>query len=160
MPTEYMGRDEGQTNNVTREYPVANGVTVTEDDFVYLNADGRVSNAVITGAARLLGTVVGTDTQNLNRAYGRTAVGNAAGTVKVLVNIERDARYLVTANAALAEANVGDALDLTGATGAQVIDVAKATPTGQVVVLQLGTGIRGRTNTSAVVRIAKHQLQT
>lgn len=159
MATEYMGRDEGHSNNVTREYAVANGVTVTEDDFVILNPDGRVALPTAAGE-RLLGTVVGGDTQNLDRAYGRTVTGNAAGTVKVLVNIERDARYLVTANAALAAANVGDALDIAGATGAQVIDVAKVGPTGQLIVLQLGTGIRGRTNTSAVVRIADHQLQT
>lgn len=156
---EYMGRAEGGTNGVTREYAVANGVTVTSGDFVYLGADGRVTNATITGAADLLGVVEGGDSRNLDRAYGQTATGNAAGTVKVLVNIEKDARYLVKANAALAEANVGDVLDLTGATGAQQIDVAKATPTGQLIVLGLGEGIRGADNTYAVVSIADNQRQ-
>lgn len=161
MATEYMGRAEGHTNGATREYPVASGVTVTSGDFVYLDATtGRISNATITGAARLLGTVEGGDTGNLDRAYNLASTGNAGGTVKVLVNVEKDARYLVSANAALTEANVGDTLDLTGATGAQTIDVAKVSPTGQLIVLQLGTGIRGRTNTSAVVSIADNQRQT
>ena len=54
---EYMGRDEGHTNSVTREYAVANGVTVNDGDFVALNADGRV--ALPAAGGRLLGHVNG-----------------------------------------------------------------------------------------------------
>lgn len=154
---EYMGRDEGHTNSVTREYAVADGVTVTDGDFVYLDADGRVTNASITGAAELLGTVLGGDTQELDRS-GVEAVGDADGTVKVLVNIERDARYLVKTDGTVTEANVGDAVDLQGNTGAQTIDLDKATPTGQLVVVQPGEGLRGADDTFAVVRIKAHQL--
>lgn len=153
---EYMGRDEGHTNSVTREYAVANGATVNDGDFVALDANGRV--ALPSAGGRLLGTVLGGDTQNLRRANNAAATGDSAGTVKVLVNIERDARYLVKANAALTEANVGDKLDITGATTAQQIDVAKASPTGQLVVLKQGVGIRGADNTYAVCRINLHQL--
>lgn len=155
---EYLGRAEGHTNGVTREYSVANGVTLTDGDFVSLNADGRVA---LPGAGeRILGTVDGGDSVNLDRNYSRTVVGNAAGTVKVLVNIEKDARYLQKANAALTEANVGDMLDITGATGAQVIDVAKASPAGQLIILQNNPGIRGTDNTYAIVSIADNQRQT
>lgn len=157
---EYLGRAEGGSNSVTREYAVASGVTVTDGDFVYLDANGRVSNASITTAARLLGTVVGGDTQNLDRVTNLAATGDAGGTVKVLVNIEKDARYLVKAESALAEANIGDVLDLQGGTGAQNIDVDKSSPLGQLIVLKLGDGIRGTDNTYAICSIAKNQRQS
>lgn len=157
---EYMGRAEGHTNGATREYAVANGVTVTSGDFVILNADGRIALPTTAGE-RLLGVVEGGDTQNLARAYSLTATGNSGGTVKVLVNIEKDARYLQKANAAVAAANVGDLLDVTVGTGtAQQIDVAKASPAGQLIVLELGDGLRGANNTYAVVSIADNQRQT
>jgi hypothetical protein len=157
---EYMGRAEAHTNGVTREYSVASGVTVTSGDFVILDANGRV-NLPTTAGERLLGTVEGGDTQNLDRSYGLTAVGNAGGTVKVLVNIEKDARYLQKANATIAAANVGDTLDVTAGTGtAQVIDVAKGSPTGQLIVLERGEGLRGADATYAVVSIADNQRQT
>lgn len=153
---EYMGRDEGHTNSVTREYAVADGVTVTDGDFVYLTAGGRVSNATITSATELLGTVLGGDTQDLESSDA--AVGNAAGTVKVLVNIERDARYLIATDGTVTEANVGDAVDLQGNTGAQTIDLDKVSPTGQLVIVQPGEGLRGADDSYAVVRIKAHQL--
>lgn len=158
--SEYMGRAEGHTNNVTRKYAVASGVTVTDGDFVILNADGRIALPTTAGE-RLLGTVVGGDTEDLDRSYSATSTGDADGTVKVLVNIEKDARYLQKADAALTAANVGDALDLTAGTGsAQVINVAKASPSGQLIVLELGEDIRGADNTHAVVSIADNQRQT
>lgn len=153
---EYMGRSEGHTNSVTRKYAVANGVTVQSGDFVVLNADGRV--ALTTGGDRILGTVEGNSDPTVTD--GTTATGNAGGTVEVLVNIEKDARYLVKANAALTAANVGDTLDLTGATGAQVIDVAKVSPVGQLIILGLGEGLRGADNTYAVASIADNQRQS
>lgn len=156
---EYLGRDEGHTNSVTREYPVASGVTVTDGDFVYLTA-GRVSNASIAGK-RLLGQVVGGDTQNLDRAYGLTAVGNAGGTVKVLVNIERDARYLIDGDnvgTTLAVTHEGTYFDLTGNTGAQLVDTSTTSATaGQLVLIKFNPGIRGTDSSWGVYRIAENQ---
>jgi hypothetical protein len=158
MPAEYTGRDEGHSNSVTREYSVASGVTLTDGDFVYLAA-GRVTNAAIAGK-RLLGTVIGGDTQNLDRSYGLTAVGNAGGTVKVLVNIERDARYLVKCSGAMVEAtHLGKQFGLTGNTGAQQVDLTTVTDsTGQVVCIQTNPGIRGTDNTFGLFRMAAKQV--
>ena len=91
---EYLGRDQGNTDSVTRKYAVTSGVTVYDGEFVYLDS-GRVTSASIAGK-RLLGTVVGGNTEDMDRSYSATPTGNAGGTVKVLVTVERDARYLVS----------------------------------------------------------------
>lgn len=43
---EYLGRDQGNTNSVTRKYAVTSGVTVYDGEFVYLDS-GRVTSASI-----------------------------------------------------------------------------------------------------------------
>lgn len=155
----YLGRDEGGTNNVTREYPVASGATVYDGDFVYLSA-GRVTSASIAGK-RLLGTVVGGDTQNMVRTYSGSATGNAGGTVKVLVNIERDARYLVDGDnvgTTLAVTHEGTYFDLTGNPGAQLVDTSTTSATsGQLVLTKFNPGIRGTDSSWGVYRIAENQ---
>ncbi len=156
---EYTGRDEGHTNSVTREYPVTSGDTVYTGEFVYLSA-GRVTSASIAGK-RLLGTVVGADTQNLDRAYAESATGNAGGTVKVLVNIERDARYLMKSDnvgTTLAVTHEGTYFDLVGNAGSQLVDSSTTSATGgQVVLIKFNPGIRGTDSTYGIFRMAENQ---
>lgn len=157
---EYLGRDEGNTNSVTREYPVASGVTINAGDFVYLTA-GRVSNASI-GGKKLLGMALGNSDPTADD--GTVAVGNAGGTVKVLVNIERDARYLIDGDnvgTTLAVTHEGTYFDLTGNTGAQLVDTSTTSATaGQLILIKFNPGIRGTDNSWGVYRIAENQHNT
>ena len=158
---EYLGRDEGNTNSVTREYPVASGVTVYDGEFVYLSG-GRVTSASITGK-KLLGTVVGGNTGDLDRGYSGSATGDASGTVKVLVNIERDARYLVKGDnvgTTLAVTHEGTYFDITGNAGSQLVDTSTTSATtGQLVLIKFNPGIRGTDATYGIYRIAENQHQ-
>lgn len=143
MAAQYIGNTNGHANAVTKEYPVASGVTVTDGDFVYLTS-GRVTSASIAGA-RLLGVVVGKDSQDLsNHTATLSATGNAGGTVKVLVISERHAKYAVTndnAGTTFAASHVGQYMDLTGATGAQLADTSTVSATsGQLKVVEYGYG--------------------
>lgn len=156
-----LGALTGHSNSATREYPVANGVTVYDREFVYLDAAGRVSSATIAGA-RLLGQVVGGDTQNMDRAYSASATGNAAGTVKVLVNIDPEERYLLKADnvgTTLAVAHQGQYFDLVGAAGSQLVDSSTVSTTGSLVLVQFNPGIRGTDDTYGIYKIAERQLE-
>ena len=158
VTVQYLGRDQGHTNSATREYAVANGATVYDGEFVYL-ADGRVTSASIAGKA-LLGTVVGGDTQDLDRSYSGSATGNSGGTVKVLVNIERDARYLVKADndtTTLAEAHVDSFFDLIGNPGSQLVDSSTVGTSGQLKLIQFNPGIRGTDSTYGIYTIAENE---
>jgi len=156
---EYLGRDEGHTNSVTRRYPVASGATVYDGEFVYLSA-GRVTSASIAGK-KLLGTVVGGDTAKLDRSYSGSATGDAGGTVEVLVNIERDARYLIKGDqvgTTLAVTHEGTYFDLIGNPGAQLVDTSTTNATtGQLVLIKFNPGIRGTDASYGVYRIAENQ---
>lgn len=147
---EYMGRAEGNTNGVTRKYAVADGSTVTTGDFVTLT-DGRID---VAGSGAILGVVEGNADPSVND--GTTATGDADGTVEVLVNIEKDARYLVETDGTVAEANVGDTVDVTGTTGEQVVGLDAGT---QLIILGPGEGLRGADDTYAVVSIVDNQRQ-
>lgn len=158
VTTQYMGRDEGHTNNVTREYAVANGQTVYDGEFVYLSA-GFVRSDSIAGKA-LLGTVVGGDSRNLDRSHSLSATGDASGTVKVLVNIERDARYLCKADqdtTTLAVTHEGTFFDLIGNPGSQLVDSSTTGTSGQLVLTKFNPGIRGTDASYGVYRIAENQ---
>lgn len=158
VTVQYLGRDEGHTNGVTREYAVADGVTVYDGEFVFL-VDGRVSSASIAGKA-LIGTVSGGDTQDLDRSYSGSATGDSAGTVKVLVNIERDARYLVKGDndtTTLAEAHVDSYFDLIGNAGSQLVDTSTVSTTGQLQLIKFNPGIRGTDSSYGIYRIAENQ---
>ena len=156
---EYLGRDEGNTNSVTRKYPVANSTTVYDGEFVYLSA-GRVTSASIAGK-KLLGTVVGGDTTKLDRSYSGSATGDAGGTVKVLVNIERDARYLIKGDqvgTTLAVTHEGTYFDLVGNPGSQLVDTSTTNATtGQLVLIKFNPGIRGTDASYGIYRIAENQ---
>lgn len=109
---------------VTKEYPVANGVTVTDGDVVYW-ASGRVTNATIAGAT-VLGVVQGgqsADMSNVANSNGSpvAATGNSAGTVTVLVIVDPSVKVLFSQNAA---PTVGGRYNLSGSTGAQTVNVS------------------------------------
>jgi len=107
-----FGRMDGHTAFATKEYPVANGVTVTNGDFVYFSS-GTVTNASVNGA-RLVGMAQG------------TVVGNSSGTNTVLVIVDPFMRYLMKSTTSLTisnntNSNIGQYFDITGATGAQTV---------------------------------------
>ncbi len=128
MPARYLGTIDGSTHGTHQQLPVASGVTVTYGDFVYWSS-GRITSATIANT-RPIGIVK------------ETATGNAGGTVKALVVAEPGARYLVKANATLSAANVGRYFDLTGATGAQLVDNASVSSTdGSLYLLEVNPAI-------------------
>lgn len=121
-----LGDWGGGANFANYSFIVANGVTVTAGDFVYLTS-GKLSSATITGDSRPIGMVV------------ETATGNAAGTVKALVCIDDDVRYLLQSDGSgtFDATSVGKYFDLTGATGAQkVLGSSSSATTGLVICLE------------------------
>lgn len=135
-----IGSATGKANFVTKEYPVANGVTVNSGDFVYLSS-GRVTSASPDGVT-LLGQVVGqqsnapsivTDTQ--------AATGDSAGTVKVLVIVDPLAKFAIkndNVGTTFAASHVGTCFDITGATGSQIVDTSTTGTTGQLECIEFG----------------------
>lgn len=148
LQPRYLGTVDGKTNAVTLNLPVASGVTVTAGDFVYF-ASGRVTSASITGA-RIIGQAQA------------TATGNAGGTVKVLVIVEPNAKYLISNDnigTTFAASHVGQYFDLIGATGAQLADTSTVSQsTGQTLCLEYNPGIDPvRTDTTyGVFKVAEH----
>lgn len=122
-----LGNVDGGANFATYSFPVASGVTVTAGDFVYF-ASGRITSATITGDARPIGMVL------------ETAAGNASGSVSALVCIDDDIRYLLqqdNVGTTFAASHVGQYFDLTGATGAQLVDTSTvSTTTGVLLCLE------------------------
>lgn len=159
MPAEYIGREDGGSNSATREVAVASGVTVTSGDFVTL-ASGRATAASIA-KKRLLGVVLGGDTKNIARSKRvantgvKTAVGNAGGTVKVLVNQEPSAKYLLKmASGTASAADEGKYFNLEGATGAQLVTNTPVADLGQLILVKAAPLIRGTDNTYGIFRVA------
>jgi hypothetical protein len=129
----YVGSATSQAAAVDKEYPVANGVTVSDGDFVFLTS-GRVSNASIAASTNLLGVVHGgqaNDPSNVGQTLAATGVAN--GSVTVLVDMEPNAKYAIKVNNVtntFSAAHVGQYMNLTGATGAQVVDMASLSAAG------------------------------
>lgn len=148
MAARYLGTVDGKTNVASLHLPVASGVTVTDGDFVYF-ASGRITSASVAGA-RLIGVVE------------ETATGNAGGTVKALVTVEPNAKYLVDNDndgTTFAAAHVGTYFDLIGATGAQFVDTSSTSATtGQLLCLEYNPQIDPvKSDTSqGVFKIAEH----
>ncbi len=121
-----LGNLTGGTNYATYAFPVASGVTVTQGDFVYF-ASGRITSATI-GTSRPVGTVL------------EPATGNAGGTVSALVVIDEHLRYLLQQDnigTTFAATHVGQYFNLTGATGAQLVDTSTVSTTlGQLLCLE------------------------
>lgn len=127
----YLGTVDGKTNSATLLLPVASGVTVTAGDFVYFDS-GRITSASVANA-RLVGMVT------------ETATGNAGGTVKALVVVEPNAKYLIdndNVGTTFAATHVGTYFDMIGATGAQLVDTSSTSATaGQVLCLEYNPDI-------------------
>lgn len=147
--TRYLGTADGKTNAATLNLPVASGVTVTAGDFVYFSS-GRITSATITGDVRLIGQVQS------------TATGNAGGTVKALVIVEPNAKFLMqndNIGTTFAASHVGQYFDLTGATGLQQVDTSTVSATtGVVLCLEYNPQIDPvRTSTDyGVFKIVEH----
>lgn len=137
----YIGTASGSTAPVTKEYPVASGVTVNGGDFVYLSS-GRITSASIAGVT-LLGMAIGQDSARPAVVTDtNAATGDSAGTVKMLVIVDPTAKYAVVndnVGTTFAASHVGQAMDLTGATGAQLADTSTvSTTTNQLECVQFG----------------------
>jgi hypothetical protein len=145
-----LGRIDGNSNWSTLELPVASGVTVTKNDFVYF-ASGRITSASVA-------------TQPLIGQVQETATGDAGGTVKALVIVDPTMRYIVdndNDSTTFAAAHVGTKFDLIGATGAQKIDTSSTSATtGQMLCLEYNPQIDPvKSDTSVgVFVIAEHAL--
>lgn len=121
-----LGNVNGGSNFAQYNFVVANGVTVTAGDFVYLTS-GKLSSATITGDSRPIGMVT------------ETATGNAGGTVTANVAIDDSLRYLLQSDGSgtFDATSVGKYFDLTGATGAQkVLGSSSSTTTGVLICLE------------------------
>lgn len=161
VTAQLVGNIAGRINGVTREYAVTSGHTVYAGEFVFLDSNGRVTSNSIAGV-RLLGTVVGGNNGDLDRAYAASATGNAGGTVKVLVNIDKDALYLLKNDnvaTTFAVTHVGTYFDLTGSAGSQLVDTSTTSTTGQLVCVGYNPAIRGTDSTYGLFRIAENQLE-
>lgn len=121
-----LGNVYGGYNGATINLPIASGVTVTAGDFVYMSS-GRITSATIAGA-RIIGQVQ------------QTGTGNAGGTVKALVAIDPDQRFLIQNDnlvTTFAATHVGQYFDLIGATGAQLVDTSTVSATvGQMLCME------------------------
>lgn len=157
--SELIGSAVGGYNTVTKEYPVADTVTVSDGDMVYLVA-GRVSNAAIDGKT-LLGNVTGGQSNDLAKTVStgsQTTTGNTAGTVKVLVTVGPNNKYVMKNDNLITTfipAHVGTSFDITGLTGAQLVDTSTTLPgLGQVECIEFG--YKGD-NTKGVFIINEHK---
>jgi hypothetical protein len=124
-----LGDIDGATNFATKEFVVANTVTINYGDFVYL-LNGTVTNASVNGA-RLIGMALGQGNQQNPPPTG-PITGNATGTNTVLVVIDPHARYLLKSTTALPITNntnvdIGQYFDITGSTGAQTVSLTSTT---------------------------------
>jgi len=125
---QYVGSLNANQEQVFKTLPVANSVTVTAGDFVYLTS-GRVTSASIDGK-RLVGVAQSTVT------------GNSGGTNTVLVDVTPNALYAVdndNVGTTYAASLVGTHFDVTGATGAQLVDTsttANAATGGQLLAVE------------------------
>lgn len=143
MP-QLIGSATGGYNGVTKEYPVADGVTVTAGQFVFLTS-GRVTDVDVEGDT-LLGMVIGGQSNDLGNTVATaatTALGNTAGTVKVLVAVDPDNKYVIDNDndgTTFAASHVGYFFDLAAdVDDAQVIDTSTAsTSTGQFECIEYG----------------------
>lgn len=137
---QYVGSATSNATGVTKEYPVANGVTVYDGDMVYLSS-GRVTNASVAGVT-LLGMVTGKQSNRLDdHSTTLSAVGDSTGTVKVLVIVEPTAKYVLTndnVGTTFAATHIGTCFDLIGAAGAQLIDTSTTGTTGQMECIAYG----------------------
>lgn len=150
MAARNLGNIDGRSTVVTLELPVANGVTVTDGDFVY-GASGRITSASIAG-------------QPLVGVVQETSTGNSGGTVKALVVVDPFVKWLVdndNVGTTFAASHVLTKFDLIGATGAQLIDSSSTSATtGQLLCVEYNPQVDPVTTdvSQGVFVIAEHAL--
>lgn len=156
---EYVKNHRGYTNSVSVEKPVADGVTIEDGDFVY-DSSGRITNASIAGQ-RLLGVARVGDSADLDRSYSSSVTGDTAGDVKVLVNVEPEAVYLVDTDEGTGTFDVnseGKYFDLEVNSGVQEVNIESQSATdGQLYCHKHDPGIRGKGSTYGLFSIAEPQ---
>lgn len=155
--TEYIGSANGHANAVTKELPVANGVTVYDRDFVYTSS-GRITSASIAGVT-LLGLAIGQNSASPSTVTDtQSATGDANGTVKMLVIVEPSAKYVCkndNIGTTFAASHVGQTFDLIGNAGSQLVDTSTvSTTTNQLECIGFGYG---GDNTKGVFIINEHK---
>jgi hypothetical protein len=140
---QLIGSVTGGYNAVTKEYPVADGVTVTAGQFVFLTS-GRVTDASVEGDT-LLGMVIGGQSNDLGNTVATaatTTLGDTAGTTKVLVAVGPDNKYVIdndNTGTTFAASHVGQCFDLAASLDdAQVIDTSTVGTTGQFQCIEYG----------------------
>lgn len=120
-----LGRADGNTNWATQNFVVASGVTVTKGDFVYFDGSGAITNASVAG-------------KQLTGQVQETVTGD--GTLTALVVTDPTMRYLIdndNVSTTFAASDVGQRYNLTGATGAQLVDTdSESATTGQLVCIE------------------------
>lgn len=160
MSARNLGTLDGPIQFQTVQKPVADGVTVTDGDFVKL-VGGRVTNASI-GTGKLFGDVQGGETADLSssRSYRNTATGDTDGTKEVLVTVAGENRYELPVSAALAADAEGSYYNLSGNTGAQVVaNASKSATVGQLLCMQRVQDANGA-YTRGVFVVAANQAET
>lgn len=146
VQVQLLGRTDGNTNYSTYKFLV-DSVTITKGDFVYLSS-GLLTNASIAGQL-LVGVAL------------ETVTGDGS-TVYCHVCVDPEMRYLVdndNSGATFASTDVGNYFDLTGATGAQLVDTnTGSASTGQLLCLEYNPQISPvETDTSVgVFKIREH----
>lgn len=124
MAAQLLGRADGNTNFSTQPFVVTSGVTITKGDFVYF-ASGKITNSSIA-TQKLIGMALAT-------------VTGSAALEECLVCVDPTMRYLVdndNVGTTFAATHVGTYFDLTGATGAQLVDTSSTSTTGQLLCLE------------------------
>lgn len=143
-----LGRIDGNTNYATYRFTITNGITVTAGDFVYQDASGRITNSSV-GGARLVGMAM------------ETAIGTT-GTVTALICIDPFMRYLLQTTGTFTASSVLRNFDLTGATGAQLVDGSTVGTANQMLCLEYNPTIDpvASDTTYGVFTVAEHILHT
>lgn len=108
------GRIDGHTNYASRDYIVANGVTVNVGDFVKFSS-GNVTNASMTGLIRVLGM------------SESTVVGD--GTKTATICVDPNMIFLIKGDSALAASNVGQYFNLANANTISTASASNTTGT-------------------------------
>jgi|SRR5688572_19055341 len=148
VQVQLLGRTDGNTNFSVHSFTITDGVTITKGDFVYGDGSGRITNSSIAGK-----TLVGC---SLETATGTT------GTVKAKICVDPEMRYLLdndNVGTTFAATHVLDYFDLTGATGAQLVDTSTTSDTtGQLLCLEYNPQISPvETDTSVgIFKIREH----
>lgn len=153
------------TPNVqVEEQPVAASMKFAHEGaaFCYLDGSGHVTVCAV-GANEIYGWVLvpqGTGAGSTDTYWQSNAV---AGVDKVMVIVDRKARFFVPLDAAITQANVGNALDIaTPPSNNGAVQTMDVGTTGDDVarIVGLGTAVKGGATTDAIVKVFTWQADT